>query len=58
MKWICVYCHKIMDRTSFMDFIKESDNKEAEYHGWQRMLEQTDSNPTRGMIWNKRDASC
>ena len=37
MKWICVYCNKVMDSTNFMDFIKDSDN--GEYHGWQRLPE-------------------
>jgi len=41
MKWICVYCNKVMDKSNFVNFIKESDNdknsnQEAviEYHGW------------------------
>jgi hypothetical protein len=29
-----------MDRTNFIDFIKDSDSKEAEPHGWQRLLEE------------------
>ena len=32
MKWICVYCHKIMDKSNFVDFIKDSDN--GVYHEW------------------------
>jgi hypothetical protein len=39
MKWICVYCKKVMDKTNFIDFIKESDDKEAEFHGWQLVSE-------------------
>lgn len=37
MRWICVYCNKIMDSTNFTDFIRDSDNKDAEYHGWQHI---------------------
>jgi hypothetical protein len=37
MKWECVYCHKIMDKDNFREFIKDSDNKDAELHGWQLM---------------------
>jgi hypothetical protein len=38
MKWICIYCHRIMDRTNFTDFIKDSDNyPNAEYHAWRRL---------------------
>ena len=29
-----------MDKTNFIDFIKESDDKEAEFHGWQLVAEQ------------------
>jgi len=29
-----------MDCTNFTKFIADSDNKEAEYHGWQRMTEE------------------
>ena len=39
MKWVCIYCNKIMDSTNFVDFIHDSDNKDAEFHGWQRLLE-------------------
>ena len=38
MKWICVYCNKVMDRTNFIDFIKESDSYKGGYHGWRRLL--------------------
>ena len=38
MKWICVYCNKIMDSTNFADFIRESDNPNAEYHGWKMLV--------------------
>ena len=39
MKWICVYCKRVMDSTKFIDFIRDSDDKEAELHGWQRLPE-------------------
>jgi len=40
MKWICVYCNKVMDRSNFMDFIKESDSADnVEYHGWKSLPE-------------------
>ena len=26
MKWVCVDCNKVLDKTNFVDFIKESDN--------------------------------
>jgi hypothetical protein len=29
-----------MDCSNFTKFIADSDNKEAEYHGWQRMIEE------------------
>ena len=35
MKWICVYCNKVIDRTNFVDYIKDSDK--GEYHGWRRL---------------------
>jgi hypothetical protein len=28
MKWICVYCNKVMDGTNFVDYIKDSDKGE------------------------------
>ena len=41
MRWICIYCNKIMDITNFTEFIKESDNDKTsnqqvvvEYRGW------------------------
>ena len=35
MKWICIYCDRIMDKSNFTDFIRDSDNyPEAEYHAW------------------------
>jgi hypothetical protein len=37
MKFICTYCHKIMDKENFMEFIRDSDNKDVEYHGWKLM---------------------
>jgi hypothetical protein len=38
MRWICIYCHRIMDRTDFTDFISDSDNPtKAEYHAWRHL---------------------
>jgi hypothetical protein len=37
MRFICVYCHRIMDKSNFADFIKVSDNKGAEYHAWRHL---------------------
>jgi hypothetical protein len=37
MKFICIYCHRIMNQTNFTDFIKDSDNKDAEYHAWRHL---------------------
>ena len=41
MRWICIYCNKIMDITNFTQLVKESDNDKTsnqqavvEYHGW------------------------
>ncbi|MGE5661328.1 MAG: hypothetical protein ACM3X1_03680 [Ignavibacteriales bacterium] len=37
MRWICIYCNKIMNKDNFKEFIKESDNDKnsnQEYHGW------------------------
>jgi hypothetical protein len=39
MKFICCYCNKIMDKSNFAEFIRDSDNKDAELHGWQRLVE-------------------
>ena len=39
MRWICVHCNKIMDCFNFTEFIKESDNSEAEYHSWKSLIE-------------------
>ena len=36
MKWICVYCYKIMDKSNFVDFIKDSDN--GVYHEWKSLI--------------------
>lgn len=30
---------RVMDSTNFIDFIRDSDDKEAEFHGWQRLPE-------------------
>lgn len=30
MRWICVYCNTIMDKTNFTDFRRESDNDEQQ----------------------------
>ena len=35
MRWVCIYCNKVMDRANFTDFIEESNNRAAERHGWQ-----------------------
>jgi hypothetical protein len=44
MRWICIYCDRIMDHTNFTEFIKQSDNdqnstREAKvlYHSWRLM---------------------
>jgi hypothetical protein len=37
MKWICIYCHRIMDKSNFTDFIRDSDNYRAEYHAWRHL---------------------
>ena len=41
MRWIYIYCNKIMDTTNFTQFVIESDNDKTsnqqavvEYHGW------------------------
>jgi hypothetical protein len=26
LRWECIHCHSVMDRTNFIDFIKQSDN--------------------------------
>ena len=26
LRWECIHCHSVMDRTNFTDFIKQSDN--------------------------------
>ncbi|MGA6991082.1 MAG: hypothetical protein WBX81_11735 [Nitrososphaeraceae archaeon] len=45
MRWICIYCNKIMDITNFTQLVKESDNDKTskqqavvEYHGWRLLL--------------------
>lgn len=40
IRWICVYCNKIMDKSNFAQFIEDSDNKNTEYHGWRLILEE------------------
>jgi hypothetical protein len=35
-----------MDYTNFTEFIKESDNSEAEYHSWKGLLETPAQTPT------------
>lgn len=37
MKFICIYCQRIMNQSNFTDFIKDSDNKDAEYHAWRHL---------------------
>ena len=34
MRWVCIYCNKVMDRANFTDFIEESNSRFAERHGW------------------------
>lgn len=34
MRIIWIYCNRILDKSNFADFIKNSDNKGAEYHAW------------------------
>ena len=45
MKWVCVDCNKVLDKTNFVDFIKESDNDKysnqeavVQYHHWTFLL--------------------
>ena len=35
MRWVCIYCNKVMDRVNFTDFIEKSNKRAAERHGWQ-----------------------
>ena len=37
MRFICVYCHRILDKSNFAGFIRDSDNKGAEYHAWRHL---------------------
>ena len=38
MKRVCIYCHRIMDKSNFTDFIRDSDNyPNAEYHAWRHL---------------------
>ena len=37
MKFICLYCHGIMNQSNFTDFIRDSDNQEAKYHAWRHL---------------------
>jgi len=39
VKFICIYCSKILDINNFQDFINDSENKDAELHGWKLMPE-------------------
>jgi len=50
MKWVRVYCKKVMDRTNFIDFIKESDSKDAEFHGWQRLPDEAEDEVSNPLI--------
>ncbi|MFZ0202988.1 MAG: hypothetical protein WAL46_04760 [Nitrososphaeraceae archaeon] len=41
MRWVCIYCNKIMDITNFTQLVKESDNDKTSkqqavvvYRGW------------------------
>ena len=40
MKWVCVYCHKTMDKSNFTEFIKDSDN--GVYHEWKSITAAND----------------
>ena len=51
-KWVCVHCNKVMDKSNFEDFIKESDNDKnsnqeavVEYHHWSLL---PSSSPSEG----------
>ena len=51
-KWVCVHCNKVMDKSNFEDFIKESDNDKnsnqeavVEYHNWSLL---PSSSPSEG----------
>jgi hypothetical protein len=37
MRFICVYCHRILNKSNFAGFIRDSDNKGAEYHAWRHL---------------------
>ena len=37
MRFICIYCHRILVKSNFAGFIRDSDNKGAEYHAWRHM---------------------
>ncbi len=39
MRWVCIYCNKVMDRANFTGFIEESNNRAAERHGWQLVVD-------------------
>ena len=48
MRWICVYCNNLMDKTNFTKFIRESDNDKSSnqeaivnYHSWRLLPDQT-----------------
>lgn len=45
-KWKCIHCGSVMDRTNFIDFIKQSDNdknsvqeERVHYHTYQLVQE-------------------
>ena len=52
-KWVCVHSNKVMDKSNFEDFIKESDNDknsikeaEVEYHRWRLLPSSSSSSPS------------
>ena len=38
MKWICIYCSKVMDKDSFIDVLEEG-MEDDEYHSWRRVTD-------------------
>lgn len=42
MRFICIYCDKILDKSNFADFIRDSGNEGTEYHAWRHLILQQD----------------
>jgi hypothetical protein len=38
MKWICIYCSKVMDKDNFIDVLEEG-MEDDEYHSWRRVTD-------------------